>query len=240
MASKTRCCRYAAIIKVFLLTVFVFLGYVLFSGGSSPQAGPKEINKYVGVEQCKACHSSKETGDQYGVWLKTRHSKAWPSLKSEHAMEEAKERNITDPQKSRQCLACHVTAYELPANVKDKDFDPTKGVQCESCHGPGGDHVKARTLALQGKGFVKGPSGVRERIQIPKGEIINAPTQRACRMCHAKRDEPCLQGVYPKIAHLDPRKNRRKDYVNTCWCVCADCVCRKPGKEARKPKHGHK
>ena len=41
----------------------------------------------------------------------------------------------------RECFGCHTTGARIAGTLQLKDFEP--GVQCESCHGPGGDHVDA-------------------------------------------------------------------------------------------------
>ncbi len=72
---------------------------------------------YIGVDKCKLCHKI-----QFDSWAKTKHAKAFDSLKPE---EKAK----------KECVECHTTAgrVDLP------------GVQCEACHGPGNDY---KTLAV--------------------------------------------------------------------------------------------
>ncbi len=34
-------------------------------------------NRYIGVLRCKNCHQAKESGDQYGHWTESKHSKAY-------------------------------------------------------------------------------------------------------------------------------------------------------------------
>ena len=227
--SRLRC---RAGITVALLVVLMALGHLLLAGGRSC-AGPGESNKYVGVEQCMACHSSKATGDQYGKWLKHGHSKAYHTLASDHAKEEAKEWKVEDPQKSKRCLTCHVTGYGLPDRMKGKELNATRGVQCESCHGPGAKHVKARRQAAQGKER-KEQAGAEapEWIDIPDNEIVKSPPPQECRTCHPKSvSPPCFQGEFQEIAHLDPRKKRRKNYLNTLCCECPGCECRGDAKD---------
>lgn len=46
-----------------------------------------------------------------------------------------------------QCLACHVTGYARGYDASSGEFHSRweePGVGCEACHGPGGDHVRAR------------------------------------------------------------------------------------------------
>jgi hypothetical protein len=41
----------------------------------------------------------------------------------------------------RDCFGCHTTGARLAGTLQLRDYEP--GVQCESCHGPGGDHLDA-------------------------------------------------------------------------------------------------
>jgi predicted CXXCH cytochrome family protein len=77
---------------------------------------------------CGNCHASFQTG-----WLETAHADAWMGLQSSGGAQES-------------CEGCH-TVSELgnmvvgPAGwnaVKDSSY---LDVQCESCHGPGNDHI---------------------------------------------------------------------------------------------------
>lgn len=185
----------------------MFLGLQLLSGSAT--AGE---NQYVGVEKCKNCHSATKKGDQYGIWAKGKHAKSFPELTTENAKKYAQAKNIADAQKDAQCIKCHVTAYDAPAAQKSPKFDPTLGVQCESCHGPGGNHVKARLSAEDEGGDDSKP------VQIPKDEIIAKPTAEDCRKCHNKESPAykafAFRKYFKEIAHLDPRKQRPADYID--------------------------
>lgn len=167
-------------------------------------------NQYVGAEKCKSCHNAASKGDPYGAWLKSEHHKAYETLAGDKAKAQAKEKGIADPQKDKACVACHVTAYEVPAALKGKKFDQTQSVQCESCHGPGGNHAKARLAAED-----EAPEKV---VQLPKGEIVQVPPPETCKQCHNEKSpnyKPFDYTAYvKKIAHLDPRRNHPADYLD--------------------------
>ena len=102
---------------------------------------------YVGVDKCKICHKIEKTGNQYGIWLKTKHAQAFETLKGQQSKDVAKKLKIADPLTSEKCLKCHITAPAFQA----------EGVGCEACHGPGSlyktitvmkDKAKAMTLGL--------------------------------------------------------------------------------------------
>ena len=98
--------------------------------------------EYIGADQCKVCHDKKPEGAQFSVWKTEKHSKAFENLKSEAALQVAKDRGMPKPpHESPECLKCHVTAYDFEAMAAPAKIKPEMGVQCETCHGPGELHV---------------------------------------------------------------------------------------------------
>lgn len=79
---------------------------------------------YLGAEQCRICHA-----EEYAVWSKTGHAKAYQTLAVQH-----KEFNLD-------CVGCHVTGYEQPGGSSVTHVASLKDVQCEVCHGPGSAHL---------------------------------------------------------------------------------------------------
>ena len=105
----------------------------------------KEVkHQYVGVSKCAMCHKSKARGNQVGQWKETAHAKAYTALATEAAKETGKKLGVEDPQKSPKCLKCHVTAYGVEKELLGSKYSVEDGVGCESCHGPGSRHVRAR------------------------------------------------------------------------------------------------
>lgn len=86
------------------------------------------------------------------------HAKAHATLSTEPAKKAAQERGIADPVRSEICLKCHSTGFGEPPERFLKGFDPKAEVRCESCHGPGEKHFKARLSASPGG---KGPLTTR-------------------------------------------------------------------------------
>jgi hypothetical protein len=98
---------------------------------------------YMGAEKCgKMCHKV-----EYNSWLETKHAKAWDSLKPE---EQAKE----------ECASCHQASKEF------------KGVQCESCHGPGADYGKLAVMKDPAKAKAAG---------------LLHPDEKTCKKCHNEK-----------------------------------------------------
>ena len=116
---------------------------------------------YISSSACAQCHTA-----QYIRWSNSGHAHA------------------TDPLVSRQfefeasCLNCHATA-QPKANAAE--MTKMQQVQCEQCHGPGGDHA-----AKPGKGY---------------GRITNI--QAACSACHTPDTSPNFnaQAAWEKIKH---------------------------------------
>ncbi len=79
---------------------------------------------YVGAQACAMCHPS--VHQQY---TNTAHAKAYQTLK-----------NIGMHNNSR-CLSCHTVGYNSGGFVNESTTPNLAGVQCENCHGPGGQHL---------------------------------------------------------------------------------------------------
>jgi len=113
--------------KIFGIVVpstMLTVGFILSWGISF--AGPSSQAEYVGAKKCKMCHIK-----QYKAWEKIDMAKAY-------------ERIANEPDKEK-CYKCHTTGYGQPSGFKDLEATPNlKGVQCESCHGPGSEHLAVK------------------------------------------------------------------------------------------------
>ena len=182
------------------------------STGSTPVA---TANKYIGAKKCKSCHDSDEMGNQYAAWEKAAHSKAFETLGTPAAKEIASAKGIADPQKADECLKCHTTAFGVDEKQIKKGFKAEMGVQCESCHGPGEDHFKARFKAAADEGADQTPA---------PGEIITAPAQETCLQCHNSESPTferfCYYEFAAKIRHARPGSERE-----ALVCGCGECGC---------------
>lgn len=82
-------------------------------------------NGYVSAMACQRCHQQ-----EYLQWSATRHAFAYETLLK-------KERYFDSG-----CVACHTTGFGYSTGFQIGDQDSAfKGVQCETCHGPGKQHV---------------------------------------------------------------------------------------------------
>jgi hypothetical protein len=160
--------------------------------------------KFLGAVRCKNCHQSSKDGNQFSTWQKMAHAGAYAILGKEQAREIARKQGIDDPRKSDACLRCHVTAFGMPDSRLGMRFDPAMGVQCESCHGPGLKHFKAR-LAAAGKDDVY---DITEQpyVKIPPGEIDIEPAFSTCLKCHNAESPTfrpiCIEKIVREILHF--------------------------------------
>ena len=82
-------------------------------------------NGYVSATACQRCHEQ-----EYQQWTATRHAFAYETLLRKERYFDAK------------CVSCHTTGFGYQTGFHIGDPDSTlKGVQCETCHGPGKQHV---------------------------------------------------------------------------------------------------
>lgn len=183
--------------------------------------------QYIGAAKCKVCHSKEDVGDQMSKWEASRHAHAFDVLASDRAKAVAAERGVEDPQKSEQCLRCHVTGFGEPEDHFKKGFDRALGVQCETCHGPGDKHMLARIKGAQAK-----TEGYPE---IGPDETIASPPVETCTKCHNPESPTykpfCNHLRRAQIRHLDPKKPRTPEELaalDACTCE-GTCVCKTEG-----------
>jgi hypothetical protein len=196
---------------------------VMLLATQSPQ-GQRDTSKikYIGPEKCQKCHEGADKGHAFQKWKDGPHAKAFEVLGTDRAKEVAAEHGISDPQKSDACISCHVTAFGGPEKMT-KALAHEQGVSCETCHGPGDKHFKARFIAAQ-----KGGAGHQA---IPADEIDGQPPVENCLQCHNEKSPTfkpfCFKSRWQKIAHLDPRKNRTAEQIEALKCGCGeDCSCK--------------
>jgi len=195
-----------------LLSSTLGLGVVLAGSlALNSWAVERDASLYVGTKSCAMCHKKADSGDQFGKWQSSPHSKAYELLGTPEAKASGAKVGVDDPQKSGKCLKCHSTAYNFSEEVKT---DSTKvlvedGVSCESCHGPGKNYKSKAIMEDQKKA-------------IEAGMVYPATT--SCTLCHNdqspswKADRYTTKDgkkvgfdpeqAYEKIKHPDPKKQK--------------------------------
>ena len=150
---------------------------------------------YVGVKGCGICHKSEKSGNQLGIWQKSKHAEAYTTLTTPAANDIAKAKGITTPAaQSPACLKCHAIAGDAKADVKD-------GVQCESCHGPGADYKSLTVMKDQAKSVAAGLRLYKDK----------AAMEKQCRTCHNEMSPTTFKAFnfderWAKIQHPVPKK----------------------------------
>lgn len=104
-------------------------------GGTAFHRVSGPLPEYAGASGglgCGQCHSLSNEGQtpidyNYDLWLQTPHAGAYQTLI------QANPANATNAS----CLPCHTVAYNYPGGYTPGNT-VLEGVQCESCHGPGG------------------------------------------------------------------------------------------------------
>ena len=84
--------------------------------------------EYVGSNACQSCHPA-----EFETWEKSAHGHAVATLEAQGKAGEP------------ECLQCHTTAYAkpggFPADAAVSAHPDLARVGCESCHGPGSEHI---------------------------------------------------------------------------------------------------
>lgn len=113
-----------------------------------PTLSSKELQqpgRYLGPASCASstCHGSVRPRDafdvkqnEYFIWSKQdKHSRAYDVLLNERSLVIARNLRLKGkPSESAECLTCHALVVEQ--KLQARPIDVTRGVSCESCHGP--------------------------------------------------------------------------------------------------------
>ncbi len=83
-----------------------------------------DAGDYVGTAACQGCHAT-----EHELWAKSAHAHAFDTLSRKQEDENA------------ECQKCHTTGFREPGGFPEGG-EALQQVGCESCHGPGDNHVK--------------------------------------------------------------------------------------------------
>ena len=180
-------------------TLFAILAITIAGIAAAAGETGKPAFQYVGVAKCKRCHTSSKIGAQYKQWLESKHALAFIALASDSAKVIAAQKQVTtDPQKSAECLQCHVTGYGEPADHFVAARADSEGVGCESCHGAGSGYWgKSKMQEL------------REHKVAPEKYGLMIVTRETCAKCHNEKSPAGTFVDWPvdsaRVAHPIPR-----------------------------------
>lgn len=171
----------------------------IFTSAMAAPARPKQP-VYVGAKVCAECHDGVHMGNQFNIWLQSRHSGAFTSLAMPEARQIARWSGIpVEPQQSVYCLGCHATAAEAEPWERDASFFIKDGIQCEKCHGPGSEYADEKVMTNREAAIRAG---------------LNIPTKDFCVNCHVEKgshrivlgpNKFNLDEAWNRIAHPTPK-----------------------------------
>ena len=175
-------------------------------------AQPVRDPVYVGSRVCASCHQKAGMGNQFSLWLLSKHARAYAVLAKPEAKQIAKLSGIPqEPQESAVCLGCHATGVEAEEWERDETFFIEDGVQCEKCHGPGSEYTEMEVM-------LDSEASMRAGLKMP--------TRRDCMVCHE-----------PKGSHLAVHKLPALD-IDEAWVRIAHPTPENPEYESSSHQVG--
>lgn len=129
-----------------------------------PVNTPEMLNSnFVGAQTCAGCHQQ-----EYDIWKASGHAHAMATLERK------------SQQFDNECVSCHTVAFQKGGFETLTRTPQLANVQCESCHGPGKEHI---IKPAKGFGAVKTPDD--------------------CMQCHTQPNSPDFNfdTYWPKIKH---------------------------------------
>lgn len=159
------------------------------------QAAPKKP-VYVGVRVCAGCHTGAKIGNQYSIWLHSKHSQAYAVLAKPEGLEMAKLSGLrTLPQDSAICLGCHATSWNAENWEKDDTFHIEDGVQCEGCHGPGSEYASLEVMKDR-------QAAMKAGLRLPDRDYcVNCHIEKGSHVAVLKRPPVDLQKGWEQLFH---------------------------------------
>lgn len=189
---------------------------VALLGLAALEGAPKQP-MYVGARACGTCHNGKVKGNQYGLWLQSKHSRAYAALSRPESKQIAAISGLRQaPQEAPICLGCHATAFNSEAWEKDDTFHIEDGVQCEQCHGPGSEYMAVEVMKNKAEAMKAG---------------LRMPDDRFCMGCHIEKGSHVAVLKSPPVdlekskkilAHPLPKEGRAKSKLAEFPAAAAD------------------
>jgi hypothetical protein len=153
-----------------LIAVFIIIAFLFLYLSNANYSQQKKF-KYVGAKVCATCHDD-EKDSSYKIWEKSNHARAFVTLATPRALEQAEEAGVKEhPQKSEKCLKCHITGAGLDKSYFADTYNKEEGITCEACHGPGSEYIDISIMEDKTKFLANG------------GMI---PTEEHCLKCHGE------------------------------------------------------
>lgn len=153
--------------------------------------------EFVGAKVCGSCHTK-----SFSKWSGTGHARAFESL-----IKGRKESTNWIPRQfDAECLACHVTGWHPQEAFRFKTGFVNEtvsahllGQQCENCHGPGSDHVKAELVWKKTGQTTDETIRLRKLMHLDQG----VAERKICVQCHDGDNSPKFKFAeyWEKVKH---------------------------------------
>jgi len=179
--------------------------------------------KFLGSQSCSSssCHGGAgEKSNQYTIWSTHdfHHARPYATLETARSERLAEVLKIGNPTQSARCTVCHAPFATVPAERLGHDVAITKGISCESCHGPAENWIRSHTRPDY-KHADRVAAGMRDL----KNLYVRANT---CVACHQNIDPEIRAAGHPElIFELDgqsvtmPRHWRETNSSAQIWFV---------------------
>lgn len=180
--------------KLFLIS---FLGLTILITNSYGQ--DKKANSFIGVDACGMCHKTDKQGKQLDIWKNSKHSHAFKTLQTGKADTIAASLgHKTSAAKTKACLKCHASGYNIDKTLLGEKFKIEDGVQCETCHGAGSNY---KTLKIM----------KNRKDAIANGLVVPEKVEDFCLSCHNAESPTYVEFNFAerweKIKHPTPKQN---------------------------------
>ncbi len=152
-------------------------------------------SEYVGNAKCITCHQGADN-----IWKASKHAKAYENL--------VKAENPSRRQFDGECVVCHTVGFGYKTgfeNLNKHSF--LTDVGCESCHGPGSEHVaKPRNPAIQEAINPFKFRGNAPETKEAKKRRFDITINDMCIQCHNLDNDPHfdIDTYWPKVVHMNP------------------------------------
>lgn len=164
-------------------------------------AEPESTPRYVGSEKCERCHQS-----AYKIWKESGHGHAYKTL--------VDAKNPSNRQFDPECIVCHTVGYGYKGGFVSLEKSPTLvNVGCESCHGPGSEHLKNSSDPTWHALMNPWKAKENETPEQKKARVLKA--DQFCQTCHDMDNDVTWTNdgfarKWPKVAHPTPEAEKNR------------------------------
>jgi hypothetical protein len=186
--------EFEAVSKTIYRLIVGLAAGIVVAGGAARGAEPPA--QFLGANSCasSSCHGGGGANqNQFIVWsLKDFHSeRPVATLATARAKQIADAAGIQNAAADERCTSCHAPLTSVPENLHGKEFKPSEGVSCESCHGPAGNWIRSHTRTDYTRAD-RTASGMRDLQNL----YVRANT---CVACHQNVDAAILAAGHPEL-----------------------------------------